>query len=112
MGSTDGFKSIKIIPFDGEQDTFREWRAKTEAIGFANEWWERVVDDSLSVLKIKSDTTDPTEKETLRKEREARMYMTLACSKMAFNYIVNKKPRLKCIQRYATDTNPKRKRTT
>ena len=62
MSSSDtGFKSVKVVPYDGTEGTFREWRAKSEAIGFANDWWDRVEDDTRSVLNIGKATNDKKE---------------------------------------------------
>ena len=91
MGTDDVFKSIKIVSFDGnEEDNFREWKSKTEAIGSVNGWWDQVMDDTESVLLISKKTTDKTELEVLKQEKAAKMYFTLACSNKAFQYIVDK----------------------
>ena len=91
MGKSDGFKSIKVISFDGLQENYREWRAKTEAIVQANNWWDQILDSTEKVLKIKSNTTSDDEKLVLSQEKEAKMYLTLACENVAFQYIVDKK---------------------
>ena len=81
MGKSDGFKSIKVISFNGDQENFRDWRAKTEAIGEANGWWDQVLDHTESVLKIPSKTANKDEMEVLENEKEARIYLTLDCEK-------------------------------
>ena len=87
---SSGFKSIKFIEFDGEEeDSFREWRSKSQAIGHANGWWDQVEDDSKAVLKIPKTTTNIDEIEILKNEKAAKMYFTLACQKKAFQFIVD-----------------------
>lgn len=91
MGTDDGLQSIKIFSFDGnEEDNFRECKSKTEAIGIVNGWWDQVMDDTESVLLISKRTTDKTELEVLKQEKEAKMYFTLTFTNKAFQYIVDK----------------------
>ena len=78
MGTDDGFKSINIVSFDGDEEAnFREWKSKTEAIGSVNGWWDQVMDDTESLLKISKVTTDKEELEILKQEKAAKMYFTL-----------------------------------
>ena len=67
---TSGFKSVKVIEFDGEEEeSFREWRSKTQAIGHANGWWDQVEDNTKAVLLISKTTTDTDELEKLKNEK-------------------------------------------
>ena len=85
-----GFKSIKVVEFDGiEEETFREWRSKSEAIGYANGWWDQFEDDTKDVLTISKTTKDPVEILKLTNEKSSKMYFTLACTKNSFEYVVD-----------------------
>ena len=58
-------------------------------IAKVNGWYERLVDETEDVLLIDMKTTDDDEKETLKNERTAQMYLILACGKTAFSYVEN-----------------------
>ena len=82
-------KSVKVVTFDGEDEEFRQWKSKMTMIAKVNGWYGRLVNETEDVLLIKMDTTDDNEKEILKNERTAQMYLTLACGKTAFNYVEN-----------------------
>ena len=71
MGKSDGFKSIKVISFNGNQENYREWISKTVSIGESNGWWDQIQDKKEALFKIKRNNTNSDEKEMMSKEKEA-----------------------------------------
>ncbi len=65
--SDQGITSVKLVAFDGQERKFREWRCKTEAIGYANNWADRLSDETRDVLLINPETQDKQEQVKLDK---------------------------------------------
>ena len=76
MSTTSGFKSIKVISFDGDEDQFREWRSKSEALGFSNEWWDQVEDSTKAVLRINKATANDDQKRYASKKRRKNVFLS------------------------------------
>ena len=71
-------KSIRVIKFNGEDDKWREWSAKTQAVGTLKGWWDAV----------EGEDVDHTDKEAVeereRANEKAHHYLLLSCCDGAF----------------------------
>ena len=85
----DDVTSVKVVRFDGKEDSqWRSWSAKTRAIGTLNGWVGCLTKDE--TIGVHDDTTDDEELKAIKNERNAQMYLTLACQDNAFEYIIGK----------------------
>ena len=76
-------EAIRVLKFDGNEDLWRQWSIKTQAIGEVKGWWSEVV--ASDELDIKS--TEENLKERVRLNRQAYHYLLLACVGDAFEYL-------------------------
>ena len=74
-------KSIRVIKFNGEDDKWHEWSAKTQAVGTLKGWWDAV----------EGEDVDHTDKEAVeereRANEKAHHYLLLSCCDGAFPYV-------------------------
>ncbi len=63
---------------------------KRKAIGQLNGWYRRLKDNYSAVGKISELTTDKNALQLIQQEKQAKMYLTLACTDHAFDYIIGK----------------------
>ena len=89
MDDDNKVTTIKVVNFDGtDEEKWRSWAAKSKAIGTLNGWAGCLQKDE--TVGIDEDTTDEGELKRIKNERNAQMYLTLACSDNAFEYIIGK----------------------
>ena len=82
-------KTIKVVKFDGTKDEdWRVWNAKSRAIGTMKKWVKSLDKDPPSGFDI--DNPKDNEKDLVKAENDAKMYLTLACTDVAFEYIIGK----------------------
>ena len=97
-------ESVKYVSFDGsEDDSWRVWNLKSRSIGSINDWEEALDQDiTKGISKL---TTNKDEMKIIDKDRNAKMYLTLACSGTAFEYIVERDNAYEMYQSLKQDMN-------
>lgn len=84
-------ETIKVIKFDGaKEDEWRIWNTKLRAIAAIKNWEERLDNKIDSKIDQKKPANDD-ERKIVKQENDAKLYLTLACTGTAFEYIVGKK---------------------
>ena len=77
----DETEAIRVIKFEGKDEKWREWSAKTRAIGKLKGWWEA----------IEGAPVDPNDKKAVeartKANEKAHHYLLLSCCNEAFPYI-------------------------
>ena len=77
-------KTIRVIKFHGEGTKWREWAAKTKAIGSKKGWWSEMEQETdIDFTKL---TEDPY-KDRKVENNAAYHYLLLACTGDAFPYV-------------------------
>ena len=74
-------ESISVIKFNGQDEKWREWSAKTRAIGALKGWWEAIDGPAVD----SNDKKAVEERE--RANDKAHHYLLLACCDDAFPFV-------------------------
>ena len=76
--SDNTYNVRKVVTFTGEDDNeWRSWSAKTRAIASLKEWEEA----------LQKDLSTSKDEVKIKQDKNTRMYLTLACTQNAFEYI-------------------------
>ena len=83
-------ETIRVVKFDGtEEDQWREWSAKTRAIAMIKGWEKHLHVEPDPLIDLKN-PAGKEEELVVKRENDVMMYLTLACSGLAFEYIIGK----------------------